>query len=75
MNTHNNKQTEAIRDLQERLEFSSDVIIEKLIEYNILVICQYNRQDICIENKMWGPSKGALKDKSTAKKWIDKTVW
>ena len=58
----------AVRELQKRLGFPSDVTLAKAIEYNILGTCQYNRRDIRIANKIFGPSKGSLKGKSTAYK-------
>ena len=62
------KRAAAVRELQERLGFPSDVILAKAIEYNVLGTCQYNRRDIRIANKIFGPSKGSLKGKSTARK-------
>ena len=55
-----------MRELQERLGFPSDVTLANAIEYNVLGTCQYIRRDIRIANKIFGPSKGSLKGKSTA---------
>ena len=59
------KRAGAVRDLQERLGFPSDVDFANAIEYNVLGTCEYNRQDIRIANKIFGPSHAALKGKWT----------
>ena len=40
------KRAEAVRALQERLGFPSDVDFANAIEYNVLGTCEYNRRDI-----------------------------
>ena len=62
------KRAEAVRNLQERLGFPSDTTLAKAIAYDVLGTFQFNRRDIRIANIIWGPSKGSLKGKSTARK-------
>ena len=62
------KRAEAVQNLQGRLGFPSDVTLAKLIEYNVIGTCQFNRCDIRIAKKIWGLGKGPLKGKSNARK-------
>ena len=54
------KQAKAVRNLQERTGYPSNIDLANAIEYNFLGTCEINRRDICIANKMFGPNKGAL---------------
>ena len=57
------KRAEAVRNLQERLGYPSDVDLANAIEYNVLGTCEFNRRDIRIANKIFGPNRGAIRGK------------
>ena len=62
------KQAKAVRELQERLGFPSDIDLAKAIDYNTLGTCQFNRRDIRIANLIFGPCRAAIEGKSTQRK-------
>ena len=51
--------------IQERQGFSSDIGLANAINYNIFGTCHFNRRDIQIVKKIYGPSVVAVKGKST----------
>ena len=62
------KRAEAVRNLQSRLGFPSDVDLTNAMEYNVLGPCNFNRRDIRIAEKIFGPNAGAMKGKTTNSK-------
>ena len=59
------KRAEAVRSLQERLGFPSDINLANTTNYNIVGNCQLNQRDIQIANNIFSPSVAAIKGKST----------
>ena len=62
------KRAKAVRELQERLGFPSNIDLAKAIEYNTLGTCQFNIRDIRIASLIFGPYRAAIEGKSTQSK-------
>ena len=62
------RRAEAVQNLQSRLGHPSDVDLANAMEYNVLGPCNFNRRDIRIAHKIFGPCAAALKGKTTNSK-------
>lgn len=62
------RRAEAVRNLESRLGHPLDVDLANAMEYNVLGPCDFNRRDIRIAYKIFGPSAAALKGKTTNSK-------
>lgn len=59
------RRAEAVRNLQEHLGYPSDKDFANAIDYNMLGTCEFNRRDIRIARKIFGPCRAALQGKWT----------
>ena len=58
----------AVRNLQSRLGHPLDVDLANAMKYNVLGPCDFNKRDMRIAYKIFGPSAAALKGKTTNSK-------
>ena len=62
------KRAKAVQNLQSRLGFPSTIDLANVMEYNVLGACDFNRRDIRMAEKIFGPNAAAMKGKTTNSK-------
>ena len=62
------QRAEMVRQLQEALTYPSDNDFAHALEHNLIGNTPYNRREINIANKIYGPSMNSLKGKLTKRK-------